>query len=469
MIFNSFLFWLIFPIIFCFFWAIPSRFKTTKKWFLICVSYCLYINWKPAFSLALLFTTLTTFYGAKFISRKRTQKIRKKAAVITVILGSSLLFIFKYYNFINKNISDLLSFIGIRFELPGLNYAIPIGISFFTFQAIGYFIDVYLKRVEVEKSLSNYMLFISFFPQLMSGPISKAFELLPQIKDFKPFNERQAVEGLRFILWGMFFKVAIADRLGLFVDANFVHFDNFSSLSAILAIFLYSFQIYADFAGYSFMAVGISKLLGIDIINNFNQPYLSFSVTDFWRRWHISLSRWLRDYIYIPLGGSRCSPIRNYINIIITFLVSGIWHGANWTFIAWGFLHGIFLTFEKLFNLQKLKSNNTFIKVIRITFTFLLVTVAWVFFRMPNIHDTFRIFKHIYEGHYDLPLLIDHLFYIKFMLPILILRDLYVELFSSKKYWWNNRVTRWLLYFTIFSLTISLGILDNGQFIYLSF
>ena len=201
MIFNSFLFWLIYPIIFCFFWAIPSKFNTAKKWFLICVSYCLYINWKPAFTFALLFVTLITFYGAKYISQVKTQNMRKTASVITIILASSLLFIFKYYNFINQNITDLLSVIGIHFELPGLNYAIPIGISFFTFQAVGYFIDVYLKKVNVEKSLSNYVLFVSFFPQIMSGPIRKASELLPQIKDFKPFNERQAVEGLRFILW----------------------------------------------------------------------------------------------------------------------------------------------------------------------------------------------------------------------------------------------------------------------------
>lgn len=356
-----------------------------------------------------------------------------------------------------------------RFELPGLNYAIPVGISFFTFQAIGYFLDVYFKKIKAEQSFSNYLLFVSFFPQITSGPISKASELLPQIKNPKPFNEVQATDGLRFLLWGMFFKVAVADRLGIYVDTVFANYQQYSSSTSLFSMFLYSFQIYADFAGYSFMALGIAKLLGFDIINNFNQPYLSIGITDFWRRWHISLSRWLRDYIYIPLGGSRCSKFRNYLNIIITFLVSGIWHGANYTFVVWGFMHGAFQVVEKALGIQKNTSNNVLIKIIRISITFVLITLAWVFFRMPTLSSACDIIKYTIEWHSDIQFLTVERFFMSLVLPVLILRDLYCEYFSSKNYWWNNRATRTILYLILLFLIISTGVLDSGQFIYVSF
>ena len=311
------------------------------------------MNWKPAFALALMFVTGVTYYGSHLISGANEQKKNKQICTLTVLLGISLLVIFKYYNFINDNINALLSLLHIQVELPGLNYAIPVGISFFTFQAISYFLDVYFKKIEAEKSLSDYVLFVSFFPQVSSGPISKASELLPQIKNPKPFNEIQATDGLRYLLWGMFMKVAVADRLGIYVDTVYSNYLNYSGFTTFISIIFYSFQIYADFAGYSLMALGIAKLLGYDIINNFQQPYFAFSITNFWRRWHISLSRWLKDYIYIPLGGSRCSSKRSYFNIFITFLVSGIWHGASWNFILWGVLHGVFQIIEKPFIFKK--------------------------------------------------------------------------------------------------------------------
>ena len=469
MVFNSFSFWLIFPFIFGFYWLIPSKQKELKKWFLIIVSYLLYMNWKPAFALALMFVTGVTYYGSHLISNANEQKKNKQICTLTVLLGVSLLVIFKYYNFINDNINTLLNLLHIQVELPGLNYAIPVGISFFTFQAISYFLDVYFKKIEAEKSLSDYVLFISFFPQVSSGPISKASELLPQIKNPKPFNEIQATDGLRYLLWGMFMKVAVADRLGIYVDTVYSEYLNYSGFTTFISIIFYSFQIYADFAGYSLMALGIAKLLGYDIINNFQQPYFAFSITNFWRRWHISLSRWLKDYIYIPLGGSRCSSKRSYLNIFITFLVSGIWHGASWNFILWGALHGIFQIAEKALHLQKETEKGFIIKAARVLITFFLATFAWIFFRMPTLNDAIGIIVHTAKDFTSFSMMTEQRTPIMLTLPILIAHDIYLEYFSSKQYWWNNTITRWMLYITLFVIILIAGVLDSGQFIYVSF
>lgn len=398
-----------------------------------------------------------------------SKKKNKQICTLTVLLGISLLVIFKYYNFINDNINTLLNLLHIQVELPGLNYAIPVGISFFTFQAISYFLDVYFKKIEAEKSLSDYVLFISFFPQVSSGPISKASELLPQIKNPKPFNEIQATDGLRYLLWGMFMKVAVADRLGIYVDTVYSEYLNYSGFTTFISIIFYSFQIYADFAGYSLMALGIAKLLGYDIINNFQQPYFAFSITNFWRRWHISLSRWLKDYIYIPLGGSRCSSKRSYLNIFITFLVSGIWHGASWNFILWGALHGIFQIVEKALHLQNETKKGFIIKATRVFITFFLATFAWIFFRMPTLNDAIGIIVHTAKDFTSFSMMTEQRTPIMLTLPILIAHDIYLEYFSSKQYWWNNTITRWMLYITLFVIILIAGVLDSGQFIYVSF
>lgn len=469
MVFNSFSFWLIFPLIFGFYWLIPSKQKELKKWFLIIVSYLLYMNWKPTFALALMFVTGVTYYGSHLISNVNDCKKNKNVCLITILLSISLLVIFKYYNFINDNINALLSLLHIQVELPGLNYAIPVGISFFTFQAISYFLDVYFKKIEAEQSLSDYILFVSFFPQVSSGPISKASELLPQIKNPKPFNEIQATDGLRYLLWGMFMKVAVADRLGIYVDTVYSNYLNYSGFTTSISIIFYSFQIYADFAGYSLMALGIAKLLGYDIINNFQQPYFAFSITNFWRRWHISLSRWLKDYIYIPLGGSRCSSKRNYFNIFITFLVSGIWHGASWNFILWGVLHGVFQIIEKALHLQKETEKGFIIKTTRVLITFCLATFAWIFFRMPTLNDAIGIIVHSVKDFTSFSIMTEQRTSIILTLSILIAHDIYLEYLSGKQYWWNNAITRWMLYVTLFVIILIAGVLDSGQFIYVSF
>lgn len=360
-----------------------------------------------------------------------------------------------------------------HWNLPGLNWAIPVGISFFTFQALGYLWDVYYGRIKAEHNWWDYMLFVSFFPQIASGPISKAADLLPQIKAQRTFDYDKAVQGLKWLLWGMFLKVVLADRLGLYVDSVYNNYTYQSGLSCLTASILYSFQIYGDFAGYSLMAIGTGRLLGFDLINNFNRPYLSVSVTEFWRRWHISLSIWLKDYIYIPLGGSRCSKLRNYWNILITFLVSGIWHGANWTFIAWGMLHGIFQIIEKALNLQKSTAKGG-IKIFRIFITFCLVNFAWIFFRMPSFKDGIQVIIKIFKDFHINQLFIpekDICLYILIGLVCVITKDYFEEFYPKIKLPFNHSsiIIRYLSYTITIIAILAIGVLDSSTFIYFQF
>ncbi len=386
-------------------------------------------------------------------------------------MGVLPLLVFKYYNFINGSLSDGLAAIGLQFTLPGLNWAVPVGISFFTFQAVGYMLDVYHKRIKAEKSLVDYLLFVSFFPQITSGPISKADELLPQIKKERTFNYNQAVSGLKYLLWGMFLKVVLADRAGIYVDTVFASYEKFSGAGCALASVLYSIQIYADFAGYSLMAVGLAKTLGFDLINNFKRPYFAPSVSEFWKRWHISLTRWLTQSVYIPLGGSRCSKIRTYWNILVTFLVSGIWHGANWTFIIWGGIHGAFQIIEKAFGWNK-KESKGIVKALRILITFAVITVAWVVFRSPSIGDAVGMIGRYFTsaGRFIADSSGSQLVYCFMALLPLILYELLVE-FKPGVYerLMKHTVIRWVTYLIVFTMIILVGVHDGSSFIYVSF
>lgn len=473
MLFNSFNFWIIFPFIFLFFWIIPSKQQLTKKIFLITISYLLYINWDAAYSLILLGITLITFYGAKIISNTPTIHKRHILIALFTTLAFLPLLIFKYYNFIITSVTQILTDIGFRFELPGLNWAIPIGISFFSFQAIGYLLDVYHNRIKAEHNIIDYTLFVSFFPQITSGPISKAEDLIPQLKNLKPFEYAKAASGLKFLLWGMFLKVVVADRLGIFVNSVYENYQFYSGIDCFIASVFYSIQIYGDFAGYSLMALGIAKCLGIDLINNFERPYLATSITSFWKRWHISLTQWLTRQIYIPLGGSRTSKIKTYRNILITFIVSGIWHGANWTFIIWGAFHGIIQIIEKALSIQKETHKNKLIAIIRIIITFLLVNFAWIIFRIPSIDETWDIITKIFTS-FSGDILAntnnsDKLLMLTGIL-ILLIKEITEEFFNGEKLWSRiNFGGRFIIYTILFIMIISIGVLDSGQFIYVSF
>lgn len=483
MIYNSFHFIVLFPLVFLLYYVIPAKWQKMRNWFLLIVSYALYINWKPSFVLVLLGVSLVTYWGGQILQLRcegeeiivDEKKRRKRLVCLFALLGLLPLLVFKYYNFINNSISEGLAAIGFHFSLPGLNWAIPIGISFFTFQAVGYMLDVYHGRIMAEKDLADYLLFVSFFPSILSGPINKASLVLPQIKNLRPyFDYDKALKGLKLLLWGMFMKVVVADRVGLYVDTVLPSYMNYNGITCFAASVFYTIQIYADFAGYSLMAIGVGKVLGFELTENFRRPYFSVSITEFWHRWHISLSTWLKDYVYIPLGGSRCSKLRNYWNIIVTFLVSGIWHGANWTYIVWGCMHGILQIIEKALGLNELKVENGWVKALRIVITFLVVNFAWIFFRMPTIGDACGVIGRIFDFNQSMTLDIGsrHIFVLMILgTIILFIKDLMDEYTPTKLRLFdnNNRLLRWVAYVSVIVLIMLTGVFDAGQFIYANF
>ena len=470
MTFNSFNFIILFPLIFLLYYAIPAKYQKARNIFLLAVSYLLYLQWKPVYALILLGVTAVTFYSALAIKKAKSPKL---VVTIGVLLGLLPLAFFKYFNFINETVSDGLAMIRLDFHLAGLNWAIPIGISFFSFQALGYLWDVYYKRQEAEHDFLTYALFISFFPSILSGPINKASLVIPQLKALRPyFDYSKAVEGLKMLLWGMFMKVVVADRVALYVDTVLPSYENYTGLSCFVASLLYTVQIYADFAGYSLISIGEGKVLGFELTENFRRPYFAVSVTDFWHRWHISLSAWLKDYVYIPMGGSRCSKLRNYWNIFVTFLVSGIWHGANWTFIVWGVWHGLFQIVEKALGQQKCEYG-AFGKTIKIVITFLLVNFAWIFFRMPTLGDACGMISRIFDFTLPMKLFSDSmttLFFMFFGITILVIKDVMDEFFPvSVKRLGNIGILRWGGYVFILSSILLAGVFGADQFIYANF
>ncbi len=471
MIYNSLQFIVLFPLIFLLYYAIPARCGKARNLFLLVVSYLLYLQWKPVYALILLGVTLVTYLAA--LSLECTQQ-RKALVTAGVILALLPLAFFKYFNFINDTVSQALSVAGLQFHLSGLNWAIPIGISFFTFQALGYLLDVHHKRIEAERDFLTYALFISFFPSILSGPINKASLVIPQLKRLRAQYDRPMVTaGLRMILWGMFMKVVVADRVALYVDTVLPNYMNYSGLSCFVASVLYTIQIYADFAGYSLMAIGVGKALGFELTENFRRPYLAVSVTDFWRRWHISLSTWLKDYIYIPLGGNRCSRLRCYWNIFVTFLVSGVWHGANWTFIMWGIMHGVCQIIEKMLGQQQCRYGSVG-KTIKIVITFMIVNFAWIFFRMPTLGDACRVIGRIFDPslphsiflptHTDLLLMV-------MGVGLLFAKDILDEFFPKRCRLLGNRraAVRWTASIITLVLILLCGVFGADQFIYAKF
>lgn len=471
MIYNSFNFLVVFPLLFLLYYVIPAKWNKGRNLYLLAVSYLLYANWKPVYALILLGVTLMTYLFARWI-------VDGKRGRATVVGGAFLtllpLLIFKYYNFINESVFELLSIVGLRFQLSGLNWAIPMGISFFTFQALGYMFDVYHQRIKAERDFLTYALFVSFFPSIVAGPINKASLVIPQLKAVRPyFDYGKAVEGLKMLLWGMFMKVVVADRVALYVDTVFPSYMNYTGVTCFVASILYTIQIYADFAGYSLMAIGVGKTLGFELTENFRRPYFAVSVTDFWRRWHISLSTWLKDYIYIPLGGSRCSKLRNYWNIFVTFLVSGIWHGANWTFIIWGIWHGVFQIIEKAIGQHKCEYG-WLGKSIKIVITFLLVNFAWIFFKMPTLGDAVGMIGRILDLSLPKTLYVSgftDFAFVLFGVIMLFLKDATDEFFPSRFKVMDNRhaVMRWCSYLLIMVTILLTGVFGADQFIYANF
>lgn len=401
MFFNSFHFALFLPLIFVLYWFVFNKSKSTQNFLLISASYYFYSCWNWHFLFLLVFSTLLDYFSALKIEKSTNLKIRKIWFWLCVLINLGFLAVFKYYNFFANSFATMFTSFGFKSSPVLLNIILPVGISFYTFHGLSYIIDIYYKRIVAEKNFIDYSLFVSYFPLLVAGPIERATHLLPQIKVKRNFNFEKAKEGIYQIIWGLVKKIVIADSCAVYANQIFDNYQSMNSLSLLLGAIYFAFQIYGDFSGYSDIALGTSKLFGMDLLRNFNFPYFSRDIAEFWRKWHISLSSWFRDYLYIPLGGSNGSLWLKVRNTFIIFLVSGFWHGANWTYLAWGLLNAIY--FLPLLLLKRNRKNiNTFTigfnydsikNIFNITITFLLTCFAWIFFRSKTITDAFLYIK----------------------------------------------------------------------------
>lgn len=396
MLFNSFSFGIFLPIVFITYWCLPHRFR----WILLLISsYYFYMSWNPKYVVLILGTTLISYFAAILIEKSRNDRRKKLVMAGAVIICLGVLFVFKYLNFVLDGIASAAGLFSIKLHPVTLKLMLPVGISFYTFQTMSYVIDVYKGKTGAEHHFGYYAAFVSFFPQLVAGPIERSSNLLPQISSRKAFDYDKASDGMKLMLWGFFKKIVVADTLAVYVDKVYDDLTGYHGFAFMIVIFFFTVQIYCDFSGYSNIAVGCAKLFGIDLMKNFSSPYFSKSVKEFWSRWHISLSTWFKDYVYIPLGGNRCGKIRNSLNLIITFLVSGIWHGANWTYIVWGVIHGAAQVIEKLAAkpVNKLKSRKTGIFIAWL-FVFIFCNFTWVLFRAESISDAAYIIVNAFKG-----------------------------------------------------------------------
>lgn len=403
MLFNSLDFLFFIPVVFFLYWFVFNRNVRLQNFFLVIISYIFYGWWDWRFLGLIVLSSLVDFYIGRKLSRSSNQKKRKIYLYLSIFINLGILGFFKYYNFFIENLTASLDLIGIHLNSITLNIILPVGISFYTFQTLSYTIDIYRNKMEPSKDIISFFAFVSFFPQLVAGPIERATNLLPQFYKERVFEYNKAVSGMRLILWGFFQKIVIADGCALYVNDIFSNYKDYSSLTLVFGSIMFALQIYGDFAGYSNIAIGVSRLFGFDLMKNFNYPYFSRNIAEFWRRWHISLSTWFRDYLYIPLGGSRGSSWSKIRNVIIIFTVSGFWHGANWTFIVWGILNALFFLPIMLRDKNKKfvgeLSPDQFFPSLKTLFqilsTFFLTTLAWIFFRAQNLNHAFGYLRRI--------------------------------------------------------------------------
>lgn len=399
MLFNSWQYLIFYPI------AAGAYFLMPKKWknlWLLLASYYFYMGWNAKYVVLLLFTTVVTYTGSRILERHRKGWV----LLLTIAVNFGILFYFKYARFAWNNLAALCRLAGIPLRERAFDILLPVGISFFTFQAVGYTIDVYRGEIYAERNFFRYALFVAFFPQLVAGPIERSKNLLKQLNKTYSFSYDRMREGLLLMLWGFFLKLVIADRAAVFVDTVFVDPGRYGGLYIPVACVLFAFQIYCDFSGYSIIAMGSAKIIGLDLMDNFNAPYYSKSVGEFWRRWHVSLGSWFRDYLYIPLGGSRKGKIRTYGNVMIVFLTSGLWHGAAWNYVMWGGLNGLFqVAGEMAKKLRKgfreffcIRENGFSHRLLKTFITFVLVDFTWLFFRVNGLRNSLSVLKSVVTG-----------------------------------------------------------------------
>lgn len=394
MLFNSISFAIFLPIVFFLYWFMTNKNLKLQNLLLLVASYYFYACWDWRFMFLLMFSTFLDYYTGLKIEESKNQNLRKFWLWLSVGINLGFLGFFKYYNFFAESFAEMLQNFGLQVNPWTLKVILPVGISFYTFHGLSYVLDIYFKRIKAERNFVEYAVFVSFFPLLVAGPIERATHLLPQIKVKREFSYEKAVDGMRQILWGLFKKMVIADNCAVFANQIFANSATASGSELVLGALFFTFQIYGDFSGYSDIALGTARLFGIDLLRNFAFPYFSRDIAEFWRRWHISLSSWFRDYLYIPLGGSKGGNWMRIRNTFAIFLVSGFWHGANWTFIIWGFLNALFIMPSIILktnrnNLEIVAMNKlipSFRDVFNILLTFSLTVFAWIFFRAESVH-----------------------------------------------------------------------------------
>ncbi len=478
MLFNSLDFAIFLPIVFLLYWFVANKNLKLQNLLIVIASYIFYGWWDWRFLSLILFSTLIDYaVGVLLLKEENTSK-RKILLWISILVNLGFLGFFKYYNFFLESFVSVFSLFGAELKASSLNIILPVGISFYTFQTLSYTIDVYKRKLEPTKDIIAFSAFVSFFPQLVAGPIERASNLLPQFYSKRKFDYAMAADGMRQILWGLFKKIVIADNCAKYADLIFRKSDYYSGSTLTLGAILFTFQIYADFSGYSDIAIGTSRLFGFKLKQNFAFPYFSRDIAEFWRRWHISLSTWFRDYLYIPLGGSRGSTWMKIRNTFIIFIVSGFWHGANWTFLAWGALNAIY--FLPLLLLNKNRNNTdtvakgkylpSFKELTQMVITFILIVFSWVFFRAESIGHAYSILTEIFSNTF-------------FTLPEIAPKTLIILIFIFLILEWNGRNQeyslaqieykwkspfRWSLYLLLF---FSLFIFSSykSQFIYFQF
>ncbi len=498
MLFNSYQFLIFFPIVVLIYWAIPLRFRYI---WLLAASYYFYMCWNAKYALLLLFSTAVTYASGIIINKIKSLEIEegkrtrymKLCVAFSFVINIGVLAWFKYFNFIFENVQKVFAHIGIALSSPAFDIVLPVGISFYIFQALSYTVDVYRGDIYAEKNFLKYALFVSFFPQLVAGPIERSKNLLKQVAEPHRFDYEKCREGFLLMLWGFFLKLVIADRAAIIVNTVYNDYGIYPGMYLVVATVLFAFQIYCDFAGYSTIAMGAAKIMGFELMENFDCPYFAKSVSEFWRRWHISLSSWFRDYLYIPLGGNRKGTARKYLNMMIVFLTSGMWHGAKWSFIVWGGINGLYQIIgerlmpvrNKLNKFLRLKRESFGHKLFKVVTTFVLIDFAWIFFRANRFTDAFGIIKSMFSVRNWWVLFDDSLFtlgldwknFVLLILAILIL--LVSDIFKYKGIKVRRVIMRqelwlrWSLYIAAIAGILVFGIwgpgYDASAFIYFQF
>ncbi len=484
MLFNSIDFFVFFPIVVMIYFIVPRKLRYIV---LLIASYYFYMSWNPKYAALIGFSTLTTWACSLLIGKVESTSKRKVFLALNCLVNLGILFVFKYANFAIGNVSHILSMLGFNTIERRLDLLLPVGISFYTFQALSYTFDVFRNKITPEKNLLKYALYVSFFPQLVAGPIERSTNLLPQVQNIEKnqlWNYDRIRDGFLLMVWGYFQKLVIADRASILVDNVINNYTNYGFFEISIAVFLFAFQIYCDFGGYSNIARGAAKVMGFELMHNFRQPYLAISIKEFWRRWHISLTSWFTDYLYIPLGGNRKGELRKYINIFIVFAVSGLWHGASWSFVIWGLLHATYQVIEaiikKFSNTDKKESATISAKIRNVIITFIFVDFAWIFFVSNGLKNALRLIRQMFTvfqttDFYELGLDRGNWFMLNFGLITLLIVDIMhekkisiYECVAKQEIWF-----RWILYFTLLWITIMFGIYgpeyDTSTFIYFQF